>query len=393
MQQKVRTLGVIMTSTTHLMDDVEWGTSDLAPVPLVRDIPTLNLLELSQVEPQPKRFVVPTLAPAGEVSLFTGAGSAGKSLLSQQIATAIAAGVKTLRLEFSQSPAIYITCEDDEEQLHWRQVHICKALNVDMGSLMGKLHLASLRGALDNAIGVEGSNGEFRLGETYDRLQALVERTGASFVALDNVAHLFTGNENDRGQVTRFVNALNRLAGDTGAAIVLLGHPNKSGDSYSGSTAWLNAVRSQFTVEHDLQTGLRTVIASKANYSRKGDSIRFAWVDWAFVHEDDLPPETAKAMMETARSSAENEAFLACLAKTNEQRRNVSHNRNAGNFAPKAFAKMPEARGIKPPAFEAAMERLLSSGEIEVDAELWLGNDRHPKRGIKRRGEVFQSAG
>lgn len=367
--------------------------SELAEAADANAIPTLNLAELADVEPQPKRFVVPSFAPAGEVSLFTGPGSAGKSLLSQQIATAIAAGVQTLRLDFKQSPAIYLTCEDDVDQLHWRQMHICKSLGVDMRSLNGRLYLASLRGALDNALGTEGNGGEFTLGKAYHRLQSLVKQTGASFVALDNVAHLFTGNENDRGQVTRFVNALNRLAGDTGAAIILLGHPNKSGDNYSGSTAWLNAVRSQFTVEHDLQTDLRAVTASKANYARKGESIRFAWVDWAFVHEDDLPPETARAIRETAKATAENETFLSCLAKTNEQRRNVSHNRNTGNFAPKAFAKMTEAKGMKSAAFEAAMERLLSGGEIEVDADLWPGNDRHPKRGIKRRGEVFQSAG
>lgn len=366
---------------------------ELAEAAAANAIPTLDLAQLADLDPQPKRFIVPKFAPAGEVSLFTGPGSAGKSLLSQQIATAIAAGVQTLRLDFNKSAAIYVTCEDDAEQLHWRQKHICAALGVDMRSLDGSLYLASLRGGLDNALGTEGTNGEFTLGKAYHRLQSLVKQTGASFVALDNVAHLFTGNENDRGQVTRFVNALNRLAGDTGAAIILLGHPNKSGDNYSGSTAWLNAVRSQFTVEHDLQTDLRTVTSSKANYSRKGDAIRFAWVDWAFVHEDDLPPETAKAIRETAKATSENEAFLACLAKSNEQRRNVSHNRNVGNFAPKAFAKMPEAKGMKEIAFEAAMERLLSSGEIEVDADLWTGKDRHPKRGIKRCGEVFKSAG
>src|SRR3546814_19155736 len=78
-----------------------------------------------------------------------------------------------------------------------------------------------------------------------------MEVTGSKLVFLDNVAHLFTGNENDRGQVTRFVNLLNRLAGNTGAAILLIGHPNKSGDTYSGSTAWLNAVRSQITIDHE----------------------------------------------------------------------------------------------------------------------------------------------
>lgn len=345
-------------------------------------IETLDWAALANVTPAPKAFVIPWLAPAGEVTLFTGPGSAGKSLLAQQLATALAAGVPTLRLDMGQAPAIYLTCEDDEGQLHWRQEHICKALGVPVASLAGKLHVASLRGALDNALGAEGPHGEFTLSASYHRLAAMIRRTGAKLVALDNVAHLFAGNENDRGEVTRFVNALNRLAGESGAAIILLGHPNKAGDSYSGSTAWLNAVRSQFTIEHDLQSDMRTVTVGKANYARKGEQLRFAWVDWAFVLEDDLPPDTARQLAETAKAHAGNDAFLRCLALCTQQGRNVSH-QPGSNHAPKVFAAMPEAKGLKKADFAAAMERLLSLGRIECDAELWRGPDRKPRRGIR----------
>ena len=345
-------------------------------------LPTLDLAALGNVEPVPKRFVVPMLAPAGEVTLLTGPGSAGKSLLAQQLATALAGGVSTLRLNMGQSPAIYITCEDDAEQLHWRQAHICRALNVAMDRLAGVLHICSLRGALDNALGSEGPDGQYLLGPAYDRIAALTRRTGATLVALDNVAHLFTGNENDRGEVTRFVNALNRLAGETGAAIVLIGHPNKAGDSYSGSTAWLNAVRSQFVIEHDLQTDMRTLTVGKANYARKGDTIRFAWFDWAFVHEDDLPPDTARTLGENAKANSENAVFLTCLAACTAQKRNVSHIPGA-NYAAKIFAGMTEAKGIRSKGFAAAMERLLHLGVIELDAELWADKHRHSKHGIR----------
>jgi RecA-family ATPase len=345
-------------------------------------IATLDWVALAKVKPAPKAFVIPLLAPAGEVTLFTGAGSAGKSLLAQQLATALAAGVQTLRLNMGQAPAIYLTCEDDEGQLHWRQAHICEALGVPMASLAGMLEVASLRGALDNALGVAGPDGEFTLSASYHRIAALIRRTGAKLVALDNVAHLFPGNENDRGEVTRFVNALNRLAGDSGAAIILLGHPNKSGDDYSGSTAWLNAVRSQFVIEHDLQTDMRTLTVGKANYARKGERLRFAWVDWAFVLEDDLPPDTARKLADTAKAHAGNDAFLRCLALCTEQRRNVSH-KPGSNYAPKIFAGMPAAKGMKKPEFEAAMERLLGLKAIECDAELWRGDDRKTRRGIR----------
>ena len=80
-------------------------------------IATLDWAALANVKPAPKAFVIPWFAPAGEVTLFTGPGSAGKSLLAQQLATALAAGVPTLRLEMGQAPAIYLTCEDDEGQL------------------------------------------------------------------------------------------------------------------------------------------------------------------------------------------------------------------------------------------------------------------------------------
>lgn len=369
-------------TATAPMDWAQIDPGEASEVIAAAAIETLDWDRLANVQPAPKAFVIPQLAPAGEVTLFTGPGSAGKSLLAQQLATALAVGVPTLGLAMGKAPAIYITCEDDAEQLHWRQKHICEALGVHMVSLVGALHIASLRGELDNALGTEGPDGEFVLSTAYHRLAAMVRRTGAKLVALDNVAHLFPGNENDRGEVTRFVNALNRLAGETGAAVLLLGHPNKAGDSYSGSTAWLNAVRSQFTIEHDLQSDMRTVTVGKANYARKGEQLRFAWVDWAFVLEDELPPDTARKLAETAKAHAGNDAFLRCLALCTEQGRNVSHVPGS-NYAPKIFAAMPEAKGLKKADFAAAMERLLSLGKIECDAELWCGPDRKPRRGIR----------
>ncbi|WFL78573.1 AAA family ATPase [Altererythrobacter arenosus] len=364
------------------MDLAELALDEAGSRIAAASIKTLDLAALAHVEPTPKQFIVPKFAPAGEVTLFTGPGGAGKSLLAQQLATSVAAGVSTLGLELRQSPALYLTCEDDADELHWRQKHICKMLGVRMESLAEKLHLSSLRGNLNNALGMDGKGDEFELTPAYTRLTEKVRQAGAKFVALDNIAHLFVGNENDRGSVTRFVNALNRLAGETGAAVVLLGHPNKTGDTYSGSTAWLNAVRSQFTLNHDLQTNMRTLTIGKANYAQMGDSIRLAWLDWAFIHEDELPPDTARSIEETARARTEDMAFMRCLAACTERRRNVSH-QPGSNYAPKIFAAMTEAQGIKKSAFESAMERLLYRAEIELDVELWKGSNRHFKRGIQ----------
>lgn len=353
------------------------------------DIEPMDLAALEGVEPTPKQFVVPRLAPAGEVTLFTGPGSAGKSLWVQQVATALAAGVPTLGLDMGQAPAIYLTCEDDTEQLHWRQAAINRALGVTMTGLARNLYLASMRGRLDNLLGTLEIDGAFVPSKSYHRIARLIERTGARFVALDNVAHLFAGNENIRADVTQFINALNRLAGETSAAIVLLAHTNKAftqgnkqGNAHSGSTAWVNAVRSQFVIEHDEETDLRTITLSKANYAAKGEALRFAWQDCAFVLETDLSPDASRDLASVIKANSENAAFMRCLALCTDQRRNVSH-QPVSNYAPKTFAGMPEAKGVKVAGFAAAMERLLHLGQIELDVDLWEGSNRHQKRGIR----------
>lgn len=334
-----------------------------------RALECLDLAALAHTEPEPKQFIIPRLAPAGEVTLFTGAGAVGKSLLAQQLATALAAGIRTLGLDLDRAPAIYLTCEDDAAQLHWRQSHICKALGIGMATLAGHLHLISLRGQPDSALATI-EQGRLTPAPLYGRLVELLRSTGARLACLDNVAHLFAGNENDRGEVTQFINLLNRLAGDTGAAILLLGHPNKGGDTYSGSTAWLNAVRSQVTMErpkdceHD--PDIRSVHLGKPNYVQSGEAFKCRWSDWAFIRDEDLPEDKRDQLSQAIAVSGENAAFLECLRARAEQGDARSVGPSPGpNYAPSQFEGMPQAKGHDRHALKRAMERLLNIRRIE----------------------------
>ncbi|GAB7550710.1 hypothetical protein NRB_02040 [Novosphingobium sp. 11B] len=352
-----------------------------------RELPCLDFTALAEIEPEPKQFIIPRIAPAGEVTLFTGAGAVGKSLMAQQFATALAAGRLALGLDLIQAPAIYLTCEDDAEQLHWRQAKICRSLGVSMADLAGQLHVTSLRGQLDNSLATFDASGAMTPAPLYSRIAAMMRSTRARLVCLDNVAHLFPGNENDRGQVTAFVNLLNRLAGETGAAILLLAHPNKAGDSYSGSTAWLNAVRSQATMERPQDAeddpDLRTITLGKPNYVQAGEALRFRWREWAFVRDEDLPRDVSAELNLVIAANGENAAFLRCLDVRNDQERPVSESQASRTYAPKEFAAMPEAKGYKKQHLEAAMERLFRTGEIEVGVVCRTG--RKDRVGIRRK--------
>lgn len=344
---------------------------------------TIDLAALANKPAKPREFAIERIAPLGEVTMLFGPGSGGKSLLGQQLATAAAAGLgQCLGLSIIKTPALYLTCEDDQDELERRQERLCDGLNVSLLKLAGKLHLTSWRGRLDNELAVFSSNGKMLPTKSFVDISHSVRAYDAKLVFLDNVSHLFTGDENSRSDVTRFINLLNRLAGETGAAIILIGHPNKQGDAYSGSTAWNNAVRSRANLDHDEDTDLRKLSLPKANYSQKGAIVSFYWHAGTFVREDDLPEDQRGELAKVAKQSAENAAFLRCLDAATKQERNVSHNPGS-NYAPRVFSKMPEGRKYPEKAYAEALERLLHLNVIALNQPLWRGSNRVTKLGIK----------
>src|SRR3546814_140858 len=184
-----------------------------------------------------------------QATYLTGPGSAGKSLLGQQLATCHALGRPFLGVDTRGGPALYITCEDDKDELHRRQAAICRALHGQPADLSGKLHLVSLAGELGAELFSLGEGGALEPTERFRAIEEGAVGIGAKLIVLDNVAHLFGGNENARHEVASFVSLMNRLAMKVDGSVLLIGHPNKAGDSFSGSTAWENQVRSWIFLE------------------------------------------------------------------------------------------------------------------------------------------------
>ena len=361
---------------------------------------SLSIFDMAKLaEPAPEQeFVLPGHIPSNEMGLITGGGGAGKSYLMQQLGNCRASGRPFLGISVPIGPTLYITAEDGEPELHRRQQRIEKGLGIPTPD---RLFLSSLRGCDGNELVSFDRDGAMQKTETFHRLKATIAETGATLLILDNLAHLFSGNENDRGQVTKFCNALYSLRRDIARdfgirqdlTIILVGHPNKSGDSYSGSTAWLNAVRFQLELTrpedaaHDLDA--RVLRLGKANYSRTGTETRFRWHDFAFRLDSELPRDVMAEIAEVGRMNADDDIFLACLTERNRQERPVSEHPSA-NYAPKVFEKMREAKGIGKKRLTDAMDRLFRTGKIRRDI---VGQDkqRRPKEGLIVVGEVHQT--
>ena len=82
-----------------------------------------------------------------------------------------------------------------------------------------------------------------------------------------------------------------------------------------------------------------------------------------------------------AAASSPMAVFLACLAAVARQGWWASASKNSTCYAPKVFARMPEAHGLRNKALEKAMESLFTLGTIRV-GDVWDSAQRKRREGI-----------
>lgn len=286
-------------------------------------------------------------------------------------------------------------CEDDLDELNRRQ----NAINQSMGIVDPQMQLKNFY--LESRAGRENLLMTFEKGigtptPFYSQIVADIERTGATVVMLDNSAQLFGGNENDRREVTQFVNLLHRLASEHKVTPILLGHPAKGdGSEYSGSTAWDACFRSRIYLSRvkkgeddkdDDIADLRILRRSKANYGRIGEEIVLRWKEGCFKVESGTAEDTVDRIDRQNLEKQVQRKFLELLDRLTEQGRNVSHSPQAKNYAPKVMASQPES-GFSQKQFMAAMEQLLHDRTIEANVPIGQRGNRCKVFGLALRTE------
>lgn len=376
----------------------EFSGGDWEPVvvlPVANDnaspLDMVCMASLDGVHIPPREWVVQDWLPNNAVTLLAGGGGVGKSLFTQNWLTAISMGGDYLGMETKrQCAVVYVNCEDEPDEIARRNVDIAKSLNYSVGALK-HIYTVARAGHEGNELGAFDDRRLLKLSAFYAQIAASIDAVDAGVLALDNVAHLYTGNENVRSEVTQFVNALVKLAIEKRMAVLLLGHPAKAEEStYSGSTGWENAVRNRLFLTRpksddgqEIDPNERILSREKSNYAVKSETVSMAWAQGAFVPLSDIPQ--SDLIDPDGAAGAMNALFLECLAKCTAQQRAVSESRNAGNYAPRVFASMPSGKRAKKIDYERAFERLLGLGIIAVGQPLWPNpKNRHPVFGIAR---------
>jgi RecA-family ATPase len=368
-----------------------WDTAETIKPPDILD-EFIDPTTLYGIKPPDREWIWQDWLPVGSVTSLYGGAGYGKTLLAQQLQTAVSTGRPFFGFDTMQCPVLAVYCEDDGDELHRRQSCINRQTGITMLELGGMRYQG--RFGKDNVMGVI-ENGVLNTTEVFDFVLGAARKFGARLVIIDNIAQVFAGNENVRSDVTQFVNALGRIAQEINGAVLLLGHPSKAADSqFSGSTAWDAAVRSRWILERpkpdmdDEEAGdvadLRVLRKAKANYSGTGDEITLRWEKGAFRPEGRARfKDAVDRIEERVQQQADDAAFLKCLDTLSVQGRSTSHSKHAHNYAPKLMLGKSETSGINKKRLEQAMERLFIDGKIIVGT--WgRGTDRKPINGIVR---------
>jgi RecA-family ATPase len=317
----------------------------------------------------PRKWIVPDYIPHKTVTLLSGDGSIGKSLLALQLAVARAIAQEWIGLLPEPGRTLILSAEDDADEMHRRFEGIRKFYGVRMADLTD-IRLVDLVGE-DSTLG-SLMKGQIEPTAMYNALDTYLTEWRPSLVILDVLADMFSGDENSRPQSRQFIGLLKRLARKHDCAFLLLAHPSltglNTGSGMSGSTGWNNAVRSRLYFQTakasdgtEPNKNLRTLEGKKSNYGEAGGKITLEWKNGLFV-----PVQGETGLDKMAAEAKADDVFLTLLKRVTAQGRNVSAAKGP-TYAPAVFAAEPDNQDITSKIFDAAMRRLLSVGHIRIE--------------------------
>lgn len=219
-----------------------------------------GLIELSDIPPPPREFVIEGLLPAGKSALFAGSGGTSKTQGALQFMVGIAAGKSILSREVMHGAALGIFAEDDPEELARRINAIINTFSLSQQqrkSVANRLRALSMIGL--DARFTKPINGAIESTGFVDEIIRLAEELAVEscepvrLIVIDHASLIHGGDFNSREDVAQTGRLVNHIANVTGAAVLLLAHTRKgsstkdddpSADDAAGSTAWVDLVRS-----------------------------------------------------------------------------------------------------------------------------------------------------
>jgi RecA-family ATPase len=280
----------IMAEAEEIAQEEDYVRGGPPPKP---DADEFQASDLKGLPPVRQWFVEGTI-PQGNVTILSGDGGCGKSLLALQLAVACLTGSKWLGAVPKAGPVIYLSAEDDKAELHRRLDAMSPWYGFDYQGDEGYDMTIISKAGKNALIAAPLTNNDISLTHTelYYQLKFQIIYNQASLVIIDNLADVYGGNEINRVHARQFIGFLRSLCIEHHTTILLLMHPSKAGsakdgDGSSGSTAWHNSVRSRLYMKRDPEDlDRREIKTMKANYGQAGGVSHLRYDKGMFIPDE-----------------------------------------------------------------------------------------------------------
>lgn len=350
--------------------------TNAAAVAAAQPIKFIDMGGWDDEQPPKREWAVPDRIPGRQVTLFSGEGGTGKSILLLQLLCSTVLNRDWIGSLPEPGPCIYLGAEDEDDELHRRLAAIVAHYDEPFNELVTNGLYASSYAGKDMTLARFSRDGTIEPTLLYDRLYEQACDIRPAIVAVDTLSDIFGGNENDRVQVSAFIGLLRKIAMDANCAVIVNSHPSQagsnSGTGLSGSTAWHGKVRGRMYLRaatHDeggtSDPDLRLLEFKKNQYGPLGDSVPLRYKNGIFAPE----PRGGSTDPQVAEQRAE-QVFLTLLDRLARDGRNVS-DKVCSTYAPKVFADEREAKAlnITKGMLKAAMLQLFDRKKIRVLTE------------------------
>jgi archaellum biogenesis ATPase FlaH len=302
-------------------------------------------------------FLVLNMIQGRKVNLLMGEDGAGKSFLMLQLAVAVTTGGYWLGFKMKKGPVVFYTAEEEVGDLKVRLKAIAHSLGVENLDL-SNLHLIPMGGEETAVLGAPALGGKIEATDLWLSLVNAIETIKPKLVVIDPLNEVFDGDELKRVQARQFVGLMRPVAAKHDLAIVVTGHPSKTGiaerTGTSGSTGWSAVFRARMYLEKILaegnvtDTGGRKLFSKKLTGGVRALPIELTTGEGGVLFRMDEPAveggplDLAAGLAEVERPK---QAFLDLLAEHDARGIAVSMNSKAGNYAPKAFVDWEGTKG------------------------------------------------
>lgn len=254
--------------------------------------PPLNLKNTARIADKTIDYALSPIFRAGRAALITGLGASSKSTLLKELAVAVTTGKTTLGMSVAQpGKAVLVLAEDTAEDAYRSLDAIFRSMNLsdeDMSQVFERLFIFASAGKDCVLVSGDGENTSSRL----TQLIAYIKELGdVRLVGLDPAIALTRGRELDEIAQRDFANSVEKIAIETGAAVIVISHAAKSVQFQHEIGSHASRGSGAITDAFRLEVLMRVMTSKEAKEFRIDEVQRYRFVRMQVTKANALSPD------------------------------------------------------------------------------------------------------